>query len=81
MYLVRVGAKETLKERLAWLESHGYENVGRIDERYPYGVIDINYGYFHGLNVTCLAASASAGNFPISWEEFLTIHERIKKYF
>ena len=65
-YLVAVGNKEERKEKLKWLEEHGY--TGDIRDDYPYGVIVIDWGVYFGGNVTCFTMCRQR---IMSWEDWL----------
>ncbi|MBE5744670.1 MAG: hypothetical protein E7355_00880 [Clostridiales bacterium] len=68
-YLVNVGNKEERKEKLKWLEEHGY--TGNIRDDYPYHEIIIDWGIYFEGNVTCFAAAAMCGTRVMSWEDWL----------
>ncbi|MBQ7830944.1 MAG: hypothetical protein IJ393_02575 [Clostridia bacterium] len=76
-YLVQVGIGEERAKRFLWLEKHGYKNIQRLSEEYPYSVIIVEERRFFGGNVTCFAASKTKGKRFISWTEWLTVNGEV----
>ena len=75
---VRYDSEDELSKLMAYLDAHGYENVGHLDARrytFPVVCVDPNGSYF-GTNTTCMAAAASCGRRAISLMEF---YERKRK--
>ena len=65
---VRYDGEEELSKLMAYLNAHGYENVGHLDARsytFPVVCVDPNGSYF-GTNTTCMAAAeVTKPSFPL----------------
>lgn len=73
-YYVSVHGQEQRQQAIAWLEKHGYQNVQNLTTaNYSFPVFVIEGNKFFGANTTCMAALATKGVRPISWQAWQTM--------
>ena len=70
--------EEELSRLMAYLDAHGYENVGRLGARsYSFPVVCVDpRGVYFGTNTACMAAAASCGIRAVGLSEFFAQEER-----